>query len=141
MIKNKVLGKIGEKTASSYLNSKGYVILEKNYSCRLGEIDIIAKKGRDLIFIEVKTRTNLNYGYPEESVSGFKIKKIKDVAKFFIANNNSFSNFNFRFDVISIIVDKNLAESILCDDIIKNNDIKKIFSSAGSKFEHIKDAF
>jgi len=140
MIKNKALGKIGEDAASSYLSSSGYIIIEKNYSCKLGEIDIIAKKGRDLVFIEVKTRTNLSYGYPEESVSRYKIKKIKNVAKFFIINNNSFSDFNYRFDVISIIIDKYMADNIVCSDDI-NSDIKKIYSSNGSKFEHIKNAF
>ncbi len=140
MIKNKALGKIGEDAASSYLSSSGYIIIEKNYSCKLGEIDIIAKKGKYLVFIEVKTRTNLSYGYPEESVNKYKIKKIKDVANIFIINNESFSNFNFRFDVISIIIDKNMADNIICNDDI-NDKLKKIFSSNGFKFKHIKNAF
>ena len=139
MIKNKALGKIGEDAASSYLSSSGYIIIEKNYSCKLGEIDIIAKKGKYLVFIEVKTRTNLKYGYPEESVNKYKIKKIKDVANIFIIDNESLSNFNFRFDVISIIVNKYKINNSINNNI--NSDVKKIYSSNDFKFNHIKNAF
>jgi len=119
MAKNRVLGRHGENIALNYFSGLGYKVLERNYKCRIGEVDIIAQKDSSLIFIEVKTRTSLRYGHPVESVSEHKIKKIKDVAGFFITNNNLYSNFDVRFDVVSIIINRDL----------------------GFKLEHIENAF
>ena len=70
MYRNQEIGKIGEKIAQDYLMKKNYSILEKNFSCYLGEIDIIAtlKNNHDIIFIEVKTTTQSIYGKPAEAV-------------------------------------------------------------------------
>lgn len=120
MVKNRVLGRHGENIALNYFSGLGYKVLERNYKCRIGEVDIIAQKDSSLIFIEVKTRTSLSYGHPVESVSEHKIKKIKDVAGFFMANNNNlYPNFDVRFDVVSIIINR----------------------GSGFKLEHIENAF
>ncbi|MCI8646829.1 MAG: YraN family protein [Firmicutes bacterium] len=74
---NMQLGKLGEDTVQSYLEQKGYKILCRNYRCRGGEIDIIASKGADLHFIEVKTRNGSLFGHPAESVTKEKKKHIK----------------------------------------------------------------
>jgi len=87
MIDSKAVGELGENIAARYLANSGYAILEKNYTCKFGEIDIIAKKGMVIAFVEVKTRTNISCGYPEEAVNKYKIKKIKNTANFFIVNN------------------------------------------------------
>ena len=58
------LGKIGENLASEYLEKQGYLILERNFACRQGEIDIIAKDEKEFVFVEVKTRKSLKFGYP-----------------------------------------------------------------------------
>ena len=64
MYQNQKIGKLGEKLAAQYLESKGYEILERNFYCRQGEIDIIAKEKTKIIFIEVKSRTSVKYGKP-----------------------------------------------------------------------------
>ena len=64
-MKRKVLGEKGETLACTFLQGKGYKIIQRNYRSSYGEIDIIAWHDRILVFIEVKTRTNLTYGYPE----------------------------------------------------------------------------
>lgn len=71
------LWKEGENKAAEYLINKGYRILCRNYRCRFGEIDIIAVKDKILRFIEVKTRSNLNYGLPSEAVDRKKIQHIQ----------------------------------------------------------------
>jgi len=140
MIENKAVGELGENIAAHYLTNSGYTILEKNYTCKFGEIDIIAKKDTVLAFIEVKTRTGIGYGCPEEAVDRYKIKKIKNAANFFIANNKPLPDFNFRFDVISIIAGKKIVEDAVNANKIKNS-VDKIFCSAGFNFKHIKNAF
>jgi putative endonuclease len=62
-------GKIGELLAQSFLKKKGYRIIETNYRCAAGEIDIVARQGESLVFIEVRTKTNLNFGSPECTTS------------------------------------------------------------------------
>lgn len=77
---NVTLGRIGEDTAAEILRGNGYKILRRNYRCSLGEVDIIAAKGLQISFIEVKTRRNRAYGRPCESVGIAKQKHIKDAA-------------------------------------------------------------
>lgn len=77
------LGERGEVLAWEYLLKKGYKILEKNYRCKIGEIDIIACHQKRLLFIEVKTRSSEHYGPPEEAVTLFKQKKIIKIAEWF----------------------------------------------------------
>lgn len=93
-------GIFAEKIAEIFLIIKGYKILHKRYKTHFGEIDIIAKKSQNLIFVEVKARkkkVNL-----EEIVNQHQINRIKSAAQFFIAKNQQFSNYNLRFDFIEI---------------------------------------
>lgn len=98
----KETGRHGEIIASNYLKNKGYRILSRNYRCRDGEIDIICEKEHILIFVEVKSRRNTDFGYPEESVTKQKIQHIKKVALNYL-NKDSNSYKEIRFDVIGII--------------------------------------
>lgn len=98
---NKEKGEVGENIASKYLLSKGAQILERNYRIKSGEIDIIAKLDNELVFIEVKSRTNKKYGYPCESVNYKKINKITNTAKYYILKNNLY-DIPIRFDVVEI---------------------------------------
>jgi putative endonuclease len=75
----------GEAEAEKYLIKQGFNILKRSFRCKIGEIDIIAEKGGDIYFIEVKTRWSDNFGSPLEAVSKFKQKKIINVAKYYIA--------------------------------------------------------
>jgi len=97
-------GKEGEKKASRYLKKNGYEIIEKNFRCRGGEIDIIARQGNTLIFCEVKARRNKLYGTALEAVTPSKREKIKTTAKIYMQKNN-LKNIDCRFDVVTIDVE------------------------------------
>ncbi|MEW6623263.1 MAG: YraN family protein [Bacillota bacterium] len=96
------LGKKGEDLAACYLQERGCRLLCKNYRCPLGEIDLVMTKDNIIIFVEVKTRTNYNYGMPYESVSYHKIKKLRQVANYFL-KENCMTGKNCRFDVVSVL--------------------------------------
>ena len=102
MYKRHIVGGIGEKIANKYLVENGYQIIKKNFRCKQGEIDIIASKLNELIFIEVKTRRNIQFGYPCEAVGKTKQKHILNVAKYYMWRNNIIENYNIRFDVIEV---------------------------------------
>ena len=98
------LGKLGEEKAVEYLKSQGYTIIERNFLCRQGEIDIIAAKNEYLIFIEVKTRSNLLYGSPSEAVNNIKQKHMYKCAKYYLYLNRLEKCF-VTFDVIEVLVE------------------------------------
>ncbi len=104
MVNNRKKGALGEKVAIEHLIKNGYFILETNYQKRYGEIDIIAKKGTYIHFIEVKYRKNIEKGYPREAVSIKKQDKIKTMALIYIEENNIIDG-DFCFDVVEIIDD------------------------------------
>lgn len=101
---NYLKGKKGEDLSVVYLKKKKYKIRDINYRCPLGEIDIIARQNDTIVFIEVKTRTSIQYGYPREAVNYYKQKKISKVALYYLKKYDLFEN-NVRFDVIDILVD------------------------------------
>ena len=103
---NQEIGKKGEDYAVKSLLNKGYKILERNFKCKSGEIDIIAKDKKEIVFIEVKTRTNLNYGVPSLAVNNSKKQHIVKVAKYYLHKYN-LENRIIRFDVIEIIIKNN----------------------------------
>ena len=101
-------GRLGEEVAKRYLEKEGINIVDRNYRIKNGEIDIIGYQKDELIFIEVKSRSNVKYGYPSEAVNRDKIKTIKNVANYYI-NSNYILNKNIRFDVIEVyLVDKKI---------------------------------
>ncbi len=109
MYKRHEIGKYGEEVAVRYLKSKQYMIMQRNFSCRQGEIDIVALNDKHIIFVEVKTRSNLLYGNPAEAVDRRKQKHIYNAAKYYLYLNKLEDSF-VRFDVIEIFVDKNVAK-------------------------------
>lgn len=98
---NRAIGSYGEELATNYLLKKGYVLLDKNYRNRYGEIDLIFKFKDIIIFIEVKSRYNTLYGLPKESVTYFKQNRILSLCNYYIITKRLF-NYNCRFDVIEI---------------------------------------
>ncbi len=82
------LGKTGEKLAQDYLKRKGYRILEANYRCTIGEIDIIAEKKGRLAFIEVRTRSSREFGTPEESITEAKKEKLASLCMEYVSSHN-----------------------------------------------------
>jgi len=119
MAYKKQLGKIGEEIAVRYLKTKGYRIIQTNFRCRLGEIDIIGEDGEYIVFVEVKTRTSLLYGYPIESISNKKKNSIVKVAQTYISFKN-LKNKDLRFDVVEIIVDNSNLDGKKQVRLIKN---------------------
>jgi len=93
-------GRYGEAYAAKYLNDHGYRILQRNYKCKIAEIDIVALDGDTLCFIEVKTRANKLHGYGAEFVNRAKIKKLTLGARSYIAAHNAAND--IRFDVVEV---------------------------------------
>ena len=101
-VNNLKTGCWGESLAVDYIKSKGYFVLEKNFKCKIGEIDIIAKVDNTIVFIEVKTRTNDRFGMPREAVNVRKQNIITNVAMFYIKFKRLFG-YSLRFDIIEIL--------------------------------------
>lgn len=99
----KELGNIGEQIAVEYLVKSKYQILERNFYCRQGEIDIIAKDKEEIVFVEVKTRINNKFGEPSEAVNITKQKHMYKTAKYFLYKSNSLEKL-VRFDVVEILI-------------------------------------
>lgn len=101
MNKRKV-GASFEKTAARYLEEQGYRILESNYRCRMGEIDLIGRDGRYLVFAEVKYRSDASCGDALEAVNARKQKTIRRVAQFYLLTHHLPEDTPCRFDVVGI---------------------------------------
>ncbi len=97
----KSFGKVGEELTAKYLKKRNYKIIERNYRCPLGEIDIIALDGKALVFVEVKTRGSTNFGPPQLAVGWRKQRQISKVALDFI-KRKKISQMDMRFDVVSV---------------------------------------
>lgn len=95
------LGKNGEEIVCKYLEKEKYKILEKNFNCRIGEIDIIAKQKNEIVLIEVKTRTNDKYGLPAEAVTKKKLKHIYKTTEYYLYIRK-IKNIDIRIDVIEV---------------------------------------
>jgi putative endonuclease len=102
---NKGTGLLGEEIAANFLIARGFRILERNYRCKGGEVDIIARDPGDntLVFIEVKTRRGLAYGVPQLAVTPFKQRQISKAALTWLSKNRLLDS-NARFDVIAILL-------------------------------------
>lgn len=99
------LGAQKECLAAEYLRSQGMQILEQNFRCRIGEIDVVARDGDTLVFAEVKYRKNDHYGSPLEAVNFHKQNTIRKVAEYYLMCN-PMVRMTVRFDVIGILGDK-----------------------------------
>ena len=94
-------GTEGEVLAAQFLNDRGYTILERNYRFGRGEIDLIAKDGAELVFVEVKARHSSAYGAPEESITRSKEAQLKKVAEAYLFERN-IENQSCRFDIVAV---------------------------------------
>ena len=102
----KHIGKFGEQKATDYLKKQNYTIIDRNFICKQGELDIIAQDDKEIVFCEVKTRNNFNFGKPVDAVNKEKKKHILKAAKYYLYKNNLENNF-IRFDVIEVYIRKN----------------------------------
>jgi len=98
---NRQIGEKGEQLALSFLSSQGYLLLERNFRCRLGEIDLIMKDGKTVVFVEVKSRSSRNWGLPQEAVHPRKQAKIRRVAQYYLLLKK-ISEVPVRFDVVAV---------------------------------------
>jgi putative endonuclease len=94
-------GEAGEKLACSALKKKGYRIIERNYRCRYGEIDIIARHKDSLVFIEVRSKTGASFGSPEESITSAKKQRLVSTALDYL-NAHGKPDENWRFDFVAV---------------------------------------
>ena len=105
MYDRKFVGDAGEDFAAKVLTAKGYQILERNYRCRTGEIDIIAERCDELIFIEVKTRLTTHFGTPAESVTREKQRRIRGAAACYLKIHGR-NHSDVSFQVIELMVNQ-----------------------------------
>lgn len=97
-------GDFGERVAASHLEAKGYSILERNWSSREGEVDLIARRGSELVFVEVRSRQGRNMGGPEESITGRKAAHVRAAATAYMQEHPDAPP-NPRIDVVVIELD------------------------------------
>ena len=103
MENSRSVGAQQEEKAAEYLESQGYQILERNFRCKAGEIDLIAEEAGCLVFLEVKYRKSSRYGMPAEAVTPAKQRRICRTADFYRMSRRIPENRGFRFDVVSIL--------------------------------------
>lgn len=106
MISTQAVGKKGELEAAQFLKTKGFEILEQNFRCRTGEIDIVCRDEDEIVFVEVKTRINSIFGEGLESVNAKKQMKMIKTAQYYLRLHGQ-ENQAYRFDVISILANVN----------------------------------
>ena len=97
----KNVGALGEKLAREFLKKKGYRILEANYRCREGEIDLVARRKDYLVFVEVRTKTSNDFGTPEESVTSAKKEKLISLAHSYINSHQDIPSL-WRIDFVAV---------------------------------------
>jgi putative endonuclease len=98
----KALGSRGEDLAVRYLKKRGFKVIERNYHCQWGEIDLIAREKNTLVFVEIKARSSSEYGLPQDAVDRFKQKKLIEVARAYMAERHLTEDIPARFDVVAI---------------------------------------
>ena len=96
------VGYAAEQTALEFLQSKGMTLVCRNFSCKMGEIDLIMLDDRAIVFVEVRLRHDSRYGSGAETVTYQKMRKIIKTAQYYLINNPPVGNLDYRFDVISM---------------------------------------
>jgi len=100
---NSSLGNVGESIAATFLKGVGFSIVERNFRCVCGELDIVARDGRTIVFIEVKCRNNQIYGPPQLAVTPFKQRQISKAALVWLSKRRLYDA-EARFDVVAIVL-------------------------------------
>ena len=95
-------GREGEEKAVEFLKKQGYGILSRNFASRHGEIDIVARKGREIVFVEVKMRSSTVFGYPAEAVTCRKAERLRRTAMYYLMKNR-IEDAACRFEVVSVM--------------------------------------
>jgi putative endonuclease len=103
-MERKTLGDLGEQLAKDHLKKKGYKVIETNFRCHSGEIDIVARQKDCLVFVEVRTKSTLEYGMPEESLSPTKQKHMIKCAYYYLQHHKKLPE-NWRIDLVAVELD------------------------------------
>lgn len=99
----RAMGACFEELAARYLEKQGYSILERNFSSRYGEIDLIAKDKDTIVFVEVKYRSSISAGYPAEAITARKQERIRKTAQYYLCRHQISENVPCRFDVAAVL--------------------------------------
>jgi putative endonuclease len=113
MVDRRALGAWGEDLAVARLEATGYEILARNWRCREGELDIVARGGDALVFVEVKTRSSRDFGDPAEAVSPTKARRIRVLAARWLTECRPPGRHDLRFDVVSIVRNRDAAPELV----------------------------
>ena len=105
------LGRAGEDLAAAFLRRAGYEVLERNWRCTRGEIDVMAKVDTTLVFVEVKTRTGMGYGHPLESLTESKLARLRLLAGLWRQAHPS-QRGDMRIDAIGVLLPRNAPYTI-----------------------------
>ncbi len=100
---NQAFGKRGEQAAAKYLRALGYEVIDMNWRCPAGEVDIVALDENAVVFVEVKTRSNLDKGFPEEAVTAQKRSRYERIAAYYLRDFDQ-TDIAVRFDVVALLV-------------------------------------
>jgi putative endonuclease len=103
LVGNQQVGRLGEDAAVTFLAAQQYVILDRNWRCRAGEIDIVAKEGDNLVFVEVKARSSLRFGHPFEAVTPTKLARLRSLSVLW-RDAHPLTTGSSRIDVISVVL-------------------------------------
>ncbi len=98
------LGRWGEGVAATHLEAQGYQIVARNWRCARGEIDLVAKAGEVLVFVEVKTRRGRNFGAPEQGLTPHKARKLQEVGQYYLFEND-LDDIEWRIDLVAVELD------------------------------------
>lgn len=105
-VRRRDLGRLGEEMATRWYEDRGYEILARNWACRAGELDIVARKGWQYVFCEVKTRSSVAFGLPAEAVGRQKQARLRRLAAMWLAAGRTerpWGHMRLRFDVASVM--------------------------------------
>ena len=115
MARHNQTGRDGEQLAAVYLQQNGYTIIQQNWRHKNWEIDIIAHKGKRLHIIEVKTRTSLKFGHPEDNMDNKKMQSLINAAEEYMYQNPIWKQ--LQFDVVAITITKDKVEYFFIEDM------------------------
>ncbi|MBE3580690.1 MAG: YraN family protein [Thermoanaerobacteraceae bacterium] len=101
----KRIGREGEEAAAAFLQARGYSLRERNFHCPLGELDIVAEEGGEIVFVEVRTRSSSSMGTPQESVDRRKQHRLRRLAAYYL-QQKGLGGRPCRFDVVAVWVDR-----------------------------------
>ncbi|MEO7428113.1 MAG: YraN family protein [Acidimicrobiales bacterium] len=100
--RRRALGAAGEARAAAWYEANGYEVVARNWRCRDGELDLVVRRGRQLVFVEVKARTTDRFGIPAEAVTSAKQRRLRGLAARYLADTDTRAS-GLRFDVVAIL--------------------------------------